>query len=144
MKTLHNKFKALMTKSNSNKRNPHKRPKSTKNYWKIFNKKIKLFNKDKLKSKRKKLTNYKLISKPNKIKSGNYKSNSNKLLKDLMILEIKKWLLKKFSTFNKKSKSINPDFSTKHLNSVRQVMIMRLLKCLKGKSFMSLKNKTKD
>lgn len=133
-----------MTKSKSNKRSHLKRPKSTKNCWKIFNKKIKLFNKDKLKSKRKKLMNSKLISKPNKIKSGNYKSNSNKLLKDLMILEIKKWLLKKFSTFNKKSKNINPDFSTKHSNSVHQVTTMKLLKCLKDKSFMSLKNKTKD
>lgn len=133
-----------MTKSKSNKRNHLKRPKNIKNYWKIFNKKIKLFNKDKLKSKRKKLMNSKLISKPNKIKSGNYKSNSNKLLKDLMILEIKKWLLKKFSTFNKKSKNINPDFSTKHSNSVHQVTTMKLLKCLKDKSFMSLKNKTKD
>lgn len=126
-----------MIKSKNSKRNHHKLPKSIKSYWRIFSKKIRLFNKDKLKSKRKKLTNSKLISKPNKIKSGNYKKNFNKHLKGLMISVMKKWRLKKFFIFNKKLKSINQDFSTKLSNLAPQAMIMRLLKCLKDKLFMS-------
>lgn len=126
-----------MIKSKSSKRNRHKLPKSIKSYCKTFNKKIRLFNKDKLKSKRKKLTNSKLISNLNKIKSGNYKNNFNKHFKGLMILEIKKWLLKKYFIFNKKSKNMNRDFLIKLSNLAHQVTIMKLLKCLKDKSFMS-------
>lgn len=81
--------------------------------------------------------NSKLISNLNKIKSGNYKKNFNKHLKGLMILEIKKWPLKKYFIFNKKSKNMNRDFSIKLSNLAHQVTIMKLLKFLKDKSFMS-------
>lgn len=133
-----------MIKSNNSKGKHHKTPKSIKNYSKISNKKIKHFNKDKWKYKKKKLINFKQISKPNKIKSGNSKNNFKKHSKDLMILEIKKWHHKKYSTFNKKLNNINQDCSIKHSNSVHQAMIMKLPKFLKDKSFMSLKNKIKD
>ena len=59
-----------MINSKNNRKKPHKITKNTKNFLKIFNKKIKHFKKDKLKFKSKKLMSFKPISKQNKIKFG--------------------------------------------------------------------------
>lgn len=77
--------------------------------------------------------NYKLTLKPNKTKSGNFKSNLKKPFKDLMILEMKKWLHKRSCIYNKKLKNMNLVCSTKPLNSVLQAMIIKLQKCSKDR-----------